>query len=719
VLCLRLRSHGRIHGYSLLEDLLLAETTLNVRVAGLRDLFVHNQLGRLDANKPFMPFGPLPTTASYLVFGAQEMACKNITHLSVQIQWSGLPPEEGGFGFHYAGYGGTLRNESYTVTPAILRDGQWQSGGLSPHLALFEDADASERLQPTRRLVFEEAALRTHGRATTEPIDFGTGLRNGCYRLQLSGPAIAFGHQVYPALLTDTLSSNALLRRKRALLAEPLPNVPYTPVIEQLTLSYEAESHLVLNRDASASECGAPRDRVLQLHPFGTLQVYPAEHGASPTLLPRLQHDGNLYIGLEASALQGPLTLHFHLRDEDAVESPTDERRPAIQWACLASNQWHPLAPSRVLTDTTGGFLSSGIVTLDLPPGIDRRNTVLPAQCWWLRVAASGRLDAFAGLYGVRAQALQATRVVADAAQAPTAALPAGSVKGPARTLPGLASVRQIGASFGLRVAEDRLQMRTRIGERLQHRQRACTPWDYERLVLEHFPEVLKVKCFAQASVLAEGVSPGSVLVVVVPRPRAEAAPAGEGTAGAQVSATAEPHLNAIELEHIRSHLRRRASPFVQLQVRNAAFERIQVRCTVKLTRGAQAGLALRRVNHAIVDTISPWRTPGYGPSFDWVVRCEDIEAQVRALDCVESVTQVSLLHVAQDDRGLYTLGDTARRAGELATRARPKSPWSLVLPLREHIVNIVDASSYAPPEATGIARLGIGDTFILARAAS
>jgi hypothetical protein len=713
LLCLRLRSHGRIYAYSLFENVLLADVTLNVQVWGLRDIVLHNQLGRLDPGKPFMPFGPLPSTASYLVFGAPEMASKNVTRLRVNLEWSGLPADEGGFAYHYGGYGVPLRNESFTVAPGILRDGQWQDAALSGPLTLFVSADASERLGSTSRLVIDEAALRTHGRATADALDFMPGLRNGHYRLQLSGPALAFGHQAYPGLLTSAVSANATLLRKRPM---PLPNAPYTPLVERMTLDYEAESHLALHRDASADEGRAALERVLRLHPFGLQQIYPADQSATPTLMPQLEHDGNLYIGLQASELQGPLKLHFQMRDEDAVESPLHEGRPAIHWSCLAADRWQALPASSVVSDTTGGFLTSGIVTLDLPPGIERGNTLLPAAYAWLRVGASGRLDAFAGLVGVRAQALQATRVLGGGSVAALATLPAGSVKGPVVTLPGLAAVQQIGPSFGLRLAEDRLQMRTRVGERLQHKQRACTPWDYERLVLEQFPAVLKVRCFPHLSVLAEGVSPGSVLVVVVPRPRAEAAPVGEEAGTAYVSATAEPHLNAIELERIRDHLRQRASPFVQLQVRNAVFERVQVRCTVKLARDAQAGLALRRVNRAIVDFISPWRSPGYGPSFDWVVRCEDIEAQVRALDCIESVTQVSLLHVAKSDDGVYSLGDTARSTAELATRVRPRSPWSLVLPLREHIVNVVPASTFAPPEPTGIARLGISNTFIVAR---
>ena len=99
-------------------------------------------------------------------------------------------------------------------------------------------------------------------------------------------------------------------------------------------------------------------------------------------------------------------------------------------------------------------------------------------------------------------------------------------------------------------------------------------------------------------------------------------------------------------------------------------------------------------------------------------MRCEDVEAHVRSLDCVDFVTQLSLLHVAQSDVRVYTLSDTARGQAELATRTRPRSPWSIVLPMREHMLRAVDSSGDERPEVTGIARLGIGGTLIVGGAA-
>lgn len=717
VLRIQLCDEGRLHPYSLMEDVVLTEVAMAVRVQGVRDVVMHNNLGRLDPSKPFMPFGPLPTLASYCVFGSEELARKNVTRLDIQVEWSGLPTEQGGWASYYAGYDSHLRNSAYTATASILRDGQWHTAGTPGSLALFKTADAAGRLSARACWSLDEAALRTYGRATQEPLDFQLGARNGYYRAQLHAPAIAFGHAAYPVLLTEAVSANTLRRRSRRPLV--LPNPPYTPLIERITLDYEAQSHIVLGHERRA-DGEAELERVLHLHPYGLSQVYPGATGAGPGLWPRFAHNGNLYIGLsvgpEGDGLSGTLTLHFHLRDESAVESLNGETREPPSWAYLASNQWRPLSPSQVVADTTCGFLTSGIVTLDLPPQADRLSTILPNACYWLRLSVDHGFEHYAGLYGVRTQALRASRVSPAAGAAAATPLPAGRVTEPLVTVAGLASVQQIGPSFGMRAVEDRRQMLTRVGERLQHRQRASTPWDYERLVLERFPSVLKVKCFAHQLASVDGVSPGEVLVVVVPAPpvaQAGQAP-GDDSAAPLLSATAEPHLNAVELARIRDTLRGLASPFAQIQVRNPMYERIQVRCTVKLARGVQQGQALRRINQAITDYLSPWREGGLRPSFDWTVRCEDVEAHIRALDCVAFVTQLSLLHVARSDAQVYTLGDTARGQGLLSTQARPRSAWSIVLPMREHMVSAVEVPTDERPEATGIARLGLGHTFIL-----
>ena len=64
---------------------------------------------------------------------------------------------------------------------------------------------------------------------------------------------------------------------------------------------------------------------------------------------------------------------------------------------------------------------------------------------------------------------------------------------------PGLAVVRQPWPSFDLRPQETASGWITRVAERLRHRARALTPWDCERLVLQAFPEVFKLKCIPRS----------------------------------------------------------------------------------------------------------------------------------------------------------------------------------------------------------------------------
>ena len=369
-----------------------------------------------------------------------------------------------------------------------------------------------------------------------------------------------------------------------------------------------------------------------------------------------------------------------------------------------------------MLADSTEGFLTSGIVTLDIPAEINRENHRMPAGLYWLRVSTTvPDFRVFARLRGVYAHALRARRVSA-AGPAPAAAVFQTRV-----ATPGLASVAQVGRSFDRLVPEDTRSMRTRAGERLRHKYRASTVWDIERLVLEHSPEVFKVKCFPP-TVGYRGSAPGRVLVAVVPTVRRND----------PSDSTRAPRINAAGLKRIADYLRGLASPWMQFGVLSAVYERIQVRCCVKLTHGTATGLALKRINEAIIEYLSPWWDGGRGPVFDWVIRCEDVEAHLRKLDSVELVTCTSLLHVAEDVEESYTLGDTAR-LGDAATgdavaagvgtrgpsdQVRASCPWSIALPMSSHLVTLVDAAGATDsgPIPTGIGRLAIGGTFIVGR---
>jgi hypothetical protein len=60
-----------------------------------------------------------------------------------------------------------------------------------------------------------------------------------------------------------------------------------------------------------------------------------------------------------------------------------------------------------------------------------------------------------------------------------------------------VSKVQQPFASFDGKHKEIGSEFYTRVSERLRHKGRAITPWDYEHLILERFPSVYKVKCIS------------------------------------------------------------------------------------------------------------------------------------------------------------------------------------------------------------------------------
>ena len=696
---LLLQPRAHLYAYSLLCDAMLDDVTVEVHVTGMRNVTVYNNNGRLDPSKPFAPFGPLPSLSSYLVLGAPEIARKHLEALTLNLEWGRLPQDDGGFEAFYRAYGTDWQTESFVSTIALLHDGQWHGAGSRP---LFSLDPESGRLRSSIQICVDETAVRKHWRASPGVYPFDKGARNGYVRLQLAGPPGAFGHEQYPTLLSETVTANARLKRP-----SKLPNPPYTPLLERLTLDYRARTTISLAGVAVPTKAGVT-DTVMHLLPFGIQALEPVGTGGYHPLLPRAEEDGNLYIGISAGQPPQRLSLLFHMSDAGAATGPGTT--PRIHWAALCDDQWRVLSPAQMLADSTDGFLTSGIITINIPADISRDNQRMPAGLYWLRVSTTvPDFRVFARLRGVYAHALRVRRV-STAGPAPAAAVFQTRI-----AIPGLGSVVQVGRSFDRLAPEDARLLRTRAGERLRHKCRASTVWDIERLVLEHSPEVFKVKCFPP-SMRYRGSKPGRVLVAVVPTVRRND----------RIDITRAPRINSAGLKRIADYLRGLASPWTEFEVLNVVYERIQARCCVTLTPGTPTGLALRRIDEAIIEYLSPWWDGGRGPVFDWLIRCQDVEAHLRKVDGVELVTCTSLLHVAEDAEDSYTLGDTARlnpggAAGRVATRdaadhVQASCPWSIALPMSSHLVTLVDAddATDSGPIPTGIGRLSVGSTFIV-----
>lgn len=694
--------------YSLLCKLILKEIRIDVAVSGSTEVLVYNQHGQIDPTHPFQPFGPLPDLGAYFVVGSHEAAMKQLSAFETNLAWDQLPGGPQGMAAYYHLYDEPYRPELYKTSVTLLSNGRWhpnrqkeqQSIPLfqttrSPGTGITQTADGS-RLRVPDLSPYTPIAKEVR----KNQFGFYPGTRGGFFKYTLTDPPYGFGHKSYPLLLSRILSDNAGKKKKHS-----IPNPPYTPTVKSITIDYQA--HTVINMEKGLQQNRKEnQNHLYYLHPLGLERIYPPVDNRPRAMVPEYRHSGHLFIGLGGSKPEGVLSLFFHLHPSSAGHTP--QSLPLPRWSYLNGDCWCELPPNRIISDTTHGLTSSGIIALELPSNLTHGHTILPSDQYWLRAAMDIVPQAIGHLYSVAAHGLKVTwqNHGNDPAHLNTP-LPPGTISQAIAPIAGIGRILQPVASFGGRAESTDNQLNIRASERLRHKNRAVTIWDYERLILDRFPEIFKVKCFAGMTLSGDRDVPGQILIVVIPQFSA-------GTTTPQ----SRPMADMALLQRIREHVARLASPFAVIDVCNPVYESVQVRCAVKLQPGA--GASVKHIDLAISNYLSPWSETGhYQAGFGWTLRSIDLKAFIQGLNEVDYVTQLSMLHITRPDQACM-LEDTA--ASDLHTPEQPETsdhivpgkPWSIAVPMKHHAIETIMDFQHRPPQPVGIDDLEIGATFII-----
>jgi hypothetical protein len=512
--------------------------SLEVSVSGVGALSVTTPDGASGAAPRRAPFGtaPIPGAALRIEHPAFLLPLESLT---LELDWNGLPTAPDGFAAYYRQYvvgpdrrivnpyrHPLLTNESFLVdlcapvgpggceAKGAMLFGWDETGTLAPSSAFIVTRDgASDGKCPDRALTMTLAA---------PALGFGDSI----YAVNIAHATAVIGHRaerhdwlvpllikIITLLLKPLRAAGAALKKgasevtafisgvqppeKMPDAQEPptgplspaasLPNAPWRPTLAGLRVSYTAGAA------APASQESAVPIELFHLAPFGE----PARIGvsvATPLFPPTPQSDA---FDLRISEWDGedPLSLLFLLGPTDPAAPPADP----VTWTYRTDDGWAPLPPEPQPTDGTRGLTTTGILTL--PPlrtgGADI----------WLRASLGNGRPPVARIL---ADAVGATRVI-GANQRSVVSVPADTVRSPAG-LAGIARVAQPLASFGGRAADDDEGEMEHVAERVSTRARGILPNDIERLLLERFPDVARVRLFPSVRGM-----PGGVRIVVVP----------------------------------------------------------------------------------------------------------------------------------------------------------------------------------------------------------
>jgi hypothetical protein len=269
-----------------------------------------------------------------------------------------------------------------------------------------------------------------------------------------------------------------------------------------------------------------------------------------------------------------------------------------VRWWYLSGNHWIDLEaqdePGNLLADATNGLLNSGIIKFDLPPV--ESSTLLPTDRYWIRAGIVKNSRSIADTVAISAQAVSATFI--DHGNAPdhlNQPLPAESIAGPAEPLPEIQVVHQPYSSLGGKPPEQAGHFYTRVSERLRHKNRALTSWDYERMILEAFPSIYKVKCLP-AGVSEDPHLADQIQIIVIPDIR-----------GKRPFNPFEPKVPNDTLLEIEQYLLRYSTPLARFEVKNPTYVRLKVRFGVRFRPGYNPGYYAQLLNEELQRFLSPW----------------------------------------------------------------------------------------------------------------
>lgn len=576
--------------YEYFNQIRLHNVRLQVNVEGLSQLQLANDDAALSAGQPFLPFGSAPYAGSSLYFSHYELARKKLSSIQLNMEWVDLPQS---LGQYYQAYREAypeqvpaLSNSAYQVSMSLFNQRSFIEQDQNM-LLLNTDAQNISRIDVSQGFAHSAYQFLPNYPASAPSSPLAS---ERYFKLSLENPD--FQHKIYPHVIRK-LSLQAAKAEGAEL---PLINEPYTPQVKSFTVNYQAED--VLTPDIRDED---RHTQLVHLHPFGGVNVNqtinPNRLELGATLFPQFDDEGYLYLGLEEAQPQDEVTLLIQVVSGTGKANLTT---PALHWYYRTEQGMVALPSENLLDDTTRSMSFSGLVRVRLPQDIALTGPLLPQGKHWLVAQVINNADSAAKIQAIIPQALKAKRVTGIGPNTDPI-LASQSISSLASSVPGIARIGQPYPSIQGRADASTTQFYRDVSERLRHRNRVVSIWDYERVLLSRFEQIRQVKCLANSELGASeatngGNLPGSVTLVVLPEMK-----------GQPIDNVLKPAVSPDLLTQMEFELGSLATPEARINVINPVHEEIRFRVAVRFNPGFGPGIYQRHVIEDIKALLTPW----------------------------------------------------------------------------------------------------------------
>lgn len=601
-----------------LQGVVLLNVQLSVEVTGIKTLNLQNNEGTLDAKKAFLPFGSQPVTGSSFQVGYEEAFTKKLDEFIVNVDWLDVPSSN--LKSYYSGY--SLSSDQFK---AHLNYKNKQGQISTKTYDLFNPRNnkgiATFQVNENAFLLAMVPQLLINTRLLYSPKGKITNLLQNKYRLlpgnRLSGkrlfrPAQAQADSPEKGFITFELLDDFLQKDYLKKYVETtvkyksgdlnLPKEPYQPKVKAISLDYKSSTSKVDLHVTDSDSFTTKEVEFYQLGAFGQREVHGyllAQkdwlHEKGISLMADYSQEGQLFVGLKN--IDKAQTINLLVQVAEGSANPEKDKEP-VTWSVMGNNYWYELGADHLLADATNGLLKSGIVKIYLPDVITKDNSWLTEGLVWLRASVKANPDAVCQLIGIHLQAALAKLVEPEKHLSQLqSALEAKTISKMQKPNASIKKIDQPYASFGGRPVEQDQAYYTRVSERLRHKNRAVTIWDYERLVLQEFPQLSKVKCINHTCNTSER-APGHVSLILVP-----------DLQNKNAVNVLQPRVSKAVLENVRDFAMPLAPSLIEIHVSNPSYEEIQLEFEVSFRKSYEYGFYKKQLNQELIDFLSPWAT--------------------------------------------------------------------------------------------------------------
>lgn len=712
--------------------------TAKVEVKDVKSLLLESDTGLLNAAKPFFPFTTQPEKNSSFIINYPEIFSKKWTDAYINIKWKNTPLS---FVTHYAAYknsfletiskqgfidaifkkdtvnnlmnanqpedGIAKKNNSEIKAPVEINDSieavaeKTESREINPDDGIVIDDYFKATLSVLNKEVWDEQdkAVNLFDDDDEKDKAFESNINvKGGYELGKSGPIRltlnqSFLHSLFPKVYTLAIMNVATDPNT------PIPNEPYTPVVESISLNYSAEESI----DFTVSGYESNRIKLFHEAPFGqqeehsylkqqaiNKEILDAATPITNCLVPDYCNGGEFYVGLQDAEISQQISLLFQiLEGSENINVATFTGKQKVEWYILCDNYWKNLDKD-LLANGIDNFLKSGIIKFSIPKQATNDNTLFPANTIWVKAKMHKHYDAVCKVIDVKTQVVTAQFFDNNNNLAHLdSTLPAKTISKLITRVPQIKSVEQPFNSFDGKPLESDPSYYLRVSERLRHKNRAITLWDYEHLILQEFPNVFRVKCLNHTFISGTDtsfLSPGKVTVVVIP-----------DIVDKNVFDIYEPRVSTAALNSIESFINSKNSMLVSAKVINPDYEKVIIKLDVKFYPEYDENFYKKQLNEDLIKFLSPWAFDTskqiiFGVELQRSVVIEYIE-NLYYVDFLSKLEMAIYIDKKTDKEHPKPLEDTENNDKnvnllDFQTTLSPSSPKNILVSVKNHIIS-------------------------------